>query len=130
MTDPTTQGRSSVSYISSMVRRAIDQACEMGEIDFCITIEAKSDGMRWMQITGLKLNLAYPFRDEPLARLRGLSVSLPEQLELSEWEPGISVTFDHAAEAESLGVFAGLYMQKVLGVADSEELFTTTEELL
>lgn len=90
-------------------------AAEQGNRDFCITIQAKDDETRWVQLTWDCINAAYPFSDEPLGQLGKLGIMLSPEIHLLDWKSGTYATFAHPAkELGQIAKFVLEYLQKVL----------------
>ncbi|MGF1578710.1 MAG: DUF2185 domain-containing protein [Gemmataceae bacterium] len=91
------------------------QAAAQGNRDFCITIQAKDDANRWIQLKWDCVNAAYPFSDEPLGQIGKLGVMLAPDMGLLEWEPNKFATFEHSGQQiGSIAQFVLAYLQNVL----------------
>ena len=89
-----------IAAIHPLVREVLQGAEEGGS--FCATYELEEAENVWIQVTVSEINMAYPFTDDPMARIVAAGVRGHERLTLSSWEPGVFATFDHDATASSL----------------------------
>jgi hypothetical protein len=131
MPTPTRPRRSSeaIAVIHPLVREVLRAADE--NMASCATYELETDENIWIQVTSGNINMAYPFVDEPMARVTAAGVSGRERLGLTTWEPNAYATFDYDPAASSFEV-AELVDQlflHVLGVplVDGEDYPLTTE---
>ncbi len=101
-------------------REAIDAAVD-GNHGFFVTLEAVSDKEKWVQLTWDCINAAYPHEEDPSTFLERRGISLPDLVEVSAWEAGQYVTFDHGADPLGpLVQFVERYFKDVLGVVPDE----------
>ena len=119
------------SFIASTVLRVVDRANAIGENDWCATLELRDDPARWLQVTPDQLNVAYPYTDEPMNRLRTCGVLMPVQITIAGWEANKYVTFDcDGADVQLVGDFAARVTICLLAAKDAANVFTVKDELL
>jgi hypothetical protein len=119
-----------MNHIEGLLRRVVDEAAE-GNPDCCILLESASDPNKWVQLTWANVNAAYPFPDEPLARLRAARVPEYPDYSLLCWESGKYATFDHPADPlDGIAAFVAGYFERVLGVSAAEEALRVEVEQL
>jgi hypothetical protein len=106
-------------------------AAQDGYTDQCITIEAEADPSRWVQLTWDALIFAYPSAEPPADLLAAYGVGVPDGVELTAWEPGKYVTFEHGADHLGFLVqFVNAYLGRVLGVDIETDPVTVSTEAL
>lgn len=88
-----------IAAIHPLVREVLEGAEEGG--NFCATYALEDAEDVWIQVTTDAINMAYPFADDPMARVVAAGVEGHERLTLSSWEPDVFATFDHDARASS-----------------------------
>jgi len=117
-----------MTLIERCFRDAIS-AASGGDRDARITLEVVGDPSKWVQLSSDDINLVYPGREPPLEKLRKLSIKVPEDMEVSDWQANLFVTFEHGAEPlHDLVRFVEDYMSKVLGVPPIEGRLHVVEE--
>lgn len=111
-----TRGR----VVERCFREAIDAAAD-GDHEFFVTLEVASDKGKWVQLTWDTINAAYPHNGEPAELLERHGIAVPDLVEVSAWEPGRYVTFQHGADPLApLVQFVERYIKEVLGVEPDE----------
>ena len=109
-----------MGIIADSFRRAI-AAAENGDHDFFVTLEARRDPDKWIQITWSSINAAYPSSVDPDKELRRRWFVYPANVELMSWEAGKFATFEHGAEPlDGLVAFVERYVREILGVEPDE----------
>jgi hypothetical protein len=109
-----------MSIVERSFRETIAAAAD-GDHGFFLTLEAVADKEKWIQLTWDAINAAYPHQDEPSELLERRGVALPELVEVSAWEAGQYVTFEHGADPlPPLVEFVERYFKDVLGVVPDE----------
>ena len=117
-----------MSIVSRCVAQAIDAAVH-GDADFRLSLEAKNDASRWLQISWDTINAAYPRSEEPVHVLNEFAIAIPSHVAVSEWVPKQYVTFEHGAEPQRVLVsFIEAYCAHVLGHEATAEKFKVMEE--
>jgi hypothetical protein len=117
-----------VDHIERWLRRAVEAAAA-GDIDCCILLESLRDVGSWVQLTWDTVNAAYPFADDPMARVRAAGVPEYPYCELTAWEPEKYATFEHPAEPlDRVAGFVAAYFERVLGVSAAEGALRVLEE--
>ena len=97
-----------MNHIEGLLRRVVDEAAQ-GNPDCC----------------------AYPFPDDPLARVRAAGVPEYPDCSLLCWESGKYATFDHPADPlDGIAAFVAGYFERVLGVSAAEEALRVEVEQL
>lgn len=71
------------------------------EGNLCLTLEANGDEKIWVQVVAESVNMAYPFRDDPTARLERLQIKDRQLLELVQFESKLFATFGFRKEIAS-----------------------------
>jgi hypothetical protein len=104
-----------IAVLHPLVREVL-QGADEGE-HLCAMFELEEAENSWIQVTGDQINMAYPFDDDPTARVVAAGVSGLERLSLASWEPRTHATFDYDPTASSLEV-AALLDQLFLHVLD------------
>lgn len=104
-TPPSPLSKSGAIFVIHPHVREVLVAADRGE-DFCAMYELKGDAEVWIQVTSDQINMAYPFDDEPTARIEREEVGGHEKLALALWEPNTFATFDYDPDASSLDVAA------------------------
>jgi hypothetical protein len=105
--------------ISDGFRSAI-AAAENGNADFFVTLEARGNADKWIQLTWSSINAAYPLRVDPDQELRRRGIAYPEGVGLVSWEADKFATFEHGGEPlAELVTFAERYAREILGVDES-----------
>lgn len=79
----------------SLIENKLSLVQARDDDSFCVTIEAKNDSSRWVQLKSFDLNFAYPFSEEPFESLISLGLEVPPEIELREWKAHTFVTFQH-----------------------------------
>ena len=74
------------------------------EGNLCLTLEANGDEKIWVQVVAESVNMAYPFRDDPTARLERLQIKDRQLLELVQFESKLFATFGFRKEIASKNV--------------------------
>jgi hypothetical protein len=111
--------------------REVIGAAENGNTDLCISVEAEQGPSRWVQLTWDSLNFAYPLTATPADGLARCGVDVPGFLELTGWEAGVYVTFEHGVDpAPAIAQFVELYLQQVLNLDVRAHPVTVTRETL
>jgi hypothetical protein len=101
-------------------REAIDAAAD-GRSGVFLTLEATGDKEKWVQLTWDAINAAYPFKEHPSELLKRRGIALPDLVEISAWEPGQYVTFEHGADPLApLVQFVERYLTDILGLVPGE----------
>jgi hypothetical protein len=119
-----------MEHIERWLRHVVDEAAE-GNPDCCILLESVSDPDRWVQLTWEHVNAAYPFADEPLARVQAAGVPGCPYCVVATWEAGKYATFEHPAEPlDGIAGFVTGYLERVLGVSAAEGELRVEEQQL
>jgi hypothetical protein len=68
------------------------------EMDLCLTMEGKTNGKAWAQITCDALNMSFPTSAQPLQYLKAIGVALPKRWEVLDYEADAFATFQYAPD--------------------------------
>ena len=114
----------------TLVERSFQEAIHAAVTEnhgFFVTLEATTDKEKWVQLTWDSINAAYPYQDKPTVLLKRLGIALPRLVEVSAWEPGQYVTFEHGADPLGpLVEFVERYVRDVLGVEPDERTLSVS----
>ena len=118
-----------MSFIETYLAKAINETVESG-VDWCVTLESKRDGNKWIQLTAHYINLYYPFSESPDEALQ--SLPMPEcEIELESFEPGTFITYEHGADKlQELANFVNVYARLFLNEEPAVENWDVTEQAL
>ena len=119
---------------TSLVRKSLDEAIDHaveGDRHHCVTLEARGDDSRWVQLTWDYVNVSYPSDEEPSVLLENMGIRLPKGITLERWERNKFATFEHPADpVEEIVRFVELYFEKVLGIVPSPFTIKVTSQSL
>lgn len=112
--------------IREQLVRVLDEAAQ-GNEDGCATMEHPADESRWVQLTIEFVNCSWPFTESP----ENLdSLTLPNCVTFSDFEPGVYATFEHDGESiEEIVSFVEDYFQSVLDLPANQQLKARFETL-
>lgn len=120
------------------IERAVSAACKKVGADgtapaLCATLAARSAAGAevWVQVMAGTVNLAYPFADDPVARLRQANAFATLEPSLIGWEANAYATFDTGGiAARDIAFCVDRIFTKVLGCDDATyEPQATMEDL-
>ena len=114
------------AFIEEQLRQAINESAAR-RVDWCVTLEAKVDPEKWIQLTADQVNLHYPVSDAPADAL--IAIDWPADLmELVAWEADLYVTFTHRADASlpQVAEFVQRYVEKFFGETCQPDAWTVS----
>ncbi len=119
-----------MQHIEQWLCRVADEA-KAGNKEYCVLLESVAFPDRWVQLTWDSVNAAYPYTDEPLARIRADGVPTYPNMTLSEWESEKYATFKHPLKPlAEIAEFVSQYIEVILGVSSAEDALSVEEEQL
>jgi hypothetical protein len=110
------------------IRAAVSEILSLGkdDPDLCATLEIPSNTNHWVQVTREEVNLAYPFEDDPVARLASARLA---GFELLDWQPKLYATFRHGRRGvDIVAGFVAAYFTDILGET-GDDLSVTMDDL-
>jgi hypothetical protein len=125
---------SSETGVWLIAKAFVDATAKPNEIEF-ITLSSEKNADHWLQLSCDNINTNYPLMEDLQVALNRLSIELPPNVKVSDFDIGVYATFEYAVtgaelELDMLVRFVSLYLQKVLHMPLSEFDYLLREDTL
>jgi hypothetical protein len=113
-------GADQVAAIRPLIAELEDAASEGPGIEYCARFAVPGREAVWAEVVLRAVNFAYPFPDDPIARLGHSGLVAPPGLALQEWQPGLfaTVSFGEGATSREVARFVDGILGVLLGCGE------------
>jgi hypothetical protein len=118
-------GADQVAAIRPLIVELAEAPSASPGAEFCARFTVPEQPGAWAEVVAGTVNFAYPFTDDPIARLGRLGLALPG-LGVREWEPGLFATigFGLSATPREVARFVDGLLAGLHGLADDYPIDT------
>jgi hypothetical protein len=109
----------------------LETAARDSEGEFIARFDVSGRDTIWSEVVLGTINLAYPFADDPLKRLRRHQISPLPKLKLTDWQAELFATFqyDPSTSSREVAKFVDRVMGEMLGAGTDYEVDVTIERI-
>lgn len=109
----------------------LEEANRGSEGEFIARFDVPGHNQHWVEVVVGTVNLAYPFKDDPLTRLLSQEIAPLPELTLVEWQPELFATFryDSAASSREVAKFVDRLFEALFNCGQDYEVDVMIERV-
>lgn len=104
-------GADQVAVFRPFIVELEDAAADGCDVEYCASFTVPGREAAWAEVVLPTVNFAYPFHEDPIARLERSGVAALPGLAVREWQPGLfaTVSYDRATSREIARFVDGIF---------------------